>query len=146
MKRNTIENVLRRLMPIPESGCMVWEGCTDERGYGLVTFHRKGWRVHRLVWEHFNGPIPEGLELDHLCRVHPCSNVHHLEPTTSQVNILRGVGPAAICARKTECLRGHAFDELNTYIDSLGRRICRACRSANVGKWKKNRGTNDQGR
>ena len=74
------------------------------------------------------GPIPEGLTLDHLCRVRACVNPAHLEPVTLRENTLRSPSaPTAINARKTECLRGHAFTPENTWVHR-SRRCCRECK------------------
>lgn len=54
-------------------------------------------------------------------------NPDHLEPVTRKENILRGISPAALYARRDGCLRGHRFDEANTLIGRRGDRICRAC-------------------
>lgn len=83
--------------------------------------------AYRWSWEAANGPIPDGLTLDHLCRVPRCVNPAHLEPVTMGVNVLRGGSPSALHARKTHCVRGHPFTEENT-IMYRGWRRCRACR------------------
>lgn len=84
--------------------------------------------VHRWSYEYHRAEIPEGLHLDHLCRNRACVNPWHLEPVTNRVNVLRGTGPTARNAVAETCLRGHAFDPQNTYIDPRGWRQCRACR------------------
>ena len=107
--------------------CKLWLGCTTD-GYGLVRRDGRTQRVHRLAFEREVGPIPDGLQLDHLCRQRNCTNVLHLEVVTQRENILRGVGASAKNARKTHCLHGHLFDLLNTYYYSrYGKRACRAC-------------------
>jgi len=73
------------------------------------------------------GPIPAGLQLDHLCRNRACVRPDHLEPVRSRENTLRGFGPSAINARKTVCAHGHPFDEANTGRSPNGRRFCREC-------------------
>jgi hypothetical protein len=84
-------------------------------------------RAYRITYETLVGPVPNGLELDHLCRVRACVNPGHLEPVTHRVNTLRGETVAARNARATHCPAGHPYDEVNTYADRLGRRSCREC-------------------
>ncbi|KAB2977369.1 HNH endonuclease [Streptomyces sp. SS1-1] len=83
--------------------------------------------AHRVAYQEIVGPIPEGLQLDHLCRVRHCVNPAHLEPVTSRENTLRGENLVAINAAKTHCKRGHLFDAANTYR-WRNSRICRECR------------------
>ena len=119
-----IETILERLEPIPECGCYVWTGGDSGIGYGSVWFNGRPRRVHRVVYEHFNGPIPEGMQIDHLCRNRACSNVHHLEVVTNQENCLRGK------QRITHCPSGHMYSQENTRIksDSGSKyRVCKAC-------------------
>lgn len=119
-----------------QGGCAVWTGRLNY-GYGQFRVKGRKVRVHRFAYETFVGPIPEGLELDHLCRNRACVGVlpggtvlNHLEPVTRLVNVRRGIAGAVNGARqraKTHCKRGHPFDEANTYVDSHGWRYCRAC-------------------
>lgn len=84
------EAMWARVMPVPESGCWIWTGELNRNGYGRVW--RLGRRVmaHRAMYELLVGPIPEGLVLDHLCRVRCCVNPKHLEPVTVRENTIRG--------------------------------------------------------
>ena len=125
-----IDRVMARVIPVPESGCWIWEGYTEPDGYGRVILDTVRYHVHKFVWEHFNGPVPPKLQLDHLCRVRCCANPSHLEVVTGRVNSLRGESPAAHNARKTHCLRGHEFTQENTYLfksKSGYGRLCRQC-------------------
>jgi hypothetical protein len=107
--------------------CWLWTGSTvGTWGYGQVSIGRRRIPVHRYAYELLVGPIPDGLVIDHLCRVPHCVNPAHLEPVTEQVNILRGTGITAVNATKTACIHGHLFTAENTYIWH-GKRICRAC-------------------
>lgn len=103
--------------------CWLWTASIHPTGYGQFQLGR----AHRVAYELRNGPIPDGLTLDHLCRVRNCVNPDHLEPVTRKVNILRGMGLSAQRARQTHCTRGHPFDEANTHIRPNGTRRCRAC-------------------
>ena len=76
---------------IDESGCWLWQGAKDPKGYGMARHNGKVCRAYRVIYEELVGLIPEGLEIDHLCRVHACVNPEHLEPVTHRENILRGL-------------------------------------------------------
>lgn len=108
-------------------GCWIWTGRQDGDGYGQFWLDGKHRRAFVVSYEMNVGPVPEGLELDHLCRVRLCVNPAHLEPVTTQVNQLRGNGVSGINARKTHCDHGHEFTPANTYITPDGRRQCRTC-------------------
>src|SRR5688572_21764976 len=75
--------------------------------------------AHRLMYVALRGPIPDGLELDHLCRNHACVNPWHMEPVTGRVNKLRGTSPSAVHAAKTHCPKGHAYTPENVYEFTL---------------------------
>jgi hypothetical protein len=101
--------------------CWQWHK-TDPNGYGTL-FQRM--LPHRWAYEFLRAAIPDGLELDHLCRNRRCVNPWHLEPVTRRVNAQRGVGS------KEACVNGHPYTEENTYRDpSRGKRGCRMCRQA----------------
>jgi hypothetical protein len=82
---------------------------------------------HRVSYEAFKGPIPDGLTIDHLCRNRACVNPEHLEPVTMRVNCLRGESPAAVHARKTHCPKGHEYSAENTYRHKGNHRMCKLC-------------------
>ncbi len=117
---------MNRLIRIQDDGCWLWLGDQTSNGYGKWQRgpgHRQ--RVaHRICWEHYNGPIPEGHQLDHLCRNRICVNPEHLEPVTSSENIMRQDHANRL---KTECINGHSYDEKNTRISKAGKRQCREC-------------------
>lgn len=106
--------------------CWLWTGYIKPNGY--ASFYPGGGKhvpkvyVHRWAYEATRGPIPDGLEVDHLCNVRNCVNPAHLELVTHQENQRRNR------ARRKACLRGHAYDEANTYWHR-GNRHCRTCRN-----------------
>lgn len=110
--------------------CWLWTGRLNGSGYAEMKLGGRYQMAHRVAYQEIVGPIPEGMQLDHLCRVRHCVNPAHLEPVTSRENTIRGQSPSAINAAKTHCKRGHAFDEANTFINTFGSRVCRACRRA----------------
>lgn len=73
-----------------EDGCWIWQRSVDDKGYGRIAIKGKQWKVHRLAYTLFVGPIPQHLELDHLCRHRDCCNPEHLEPVTHRENFMRG--------------------------------------------------------
>lgn len=128
----------RRRLDVVESGCWLWTWPLTN-GYGRFGNER----AHRWSYEHFVGPIPDGLDLDHLCHTadescpggtscphRACVNPSHLEPVTRTENILRGRGPDVQRARhaaQTHCKHGHEFTPENTRITARGYRRCREC-------------------
>lgn len=118
-----------RVVPMMDDrGCWEWSGALHPQGY--TQFWVPGERIprkgHRASYEIHKGPIPDGLEIDHLCRNRGCVNPNHLEAVTHQVNMLRGETVAAFSARKTTCKMGHTFDWVNSY----SKRGCRTCHNA----------------
>lgn len=86
-------------------------------------------RAHRVSYEWEFGPIPDGLQIDHLCRNRACILPEHLEAVTQQENMRRGTLHLVYEARRTatHCVHGHAFDQANTY-PYRGARQCLACK------------------
>lgn len=104
-------------------GCWEWTGARDREGYGNLTHAGLKWQAHRLSYFAFNGTLPDGLVIDHLCRNRACVNPDHIEMVTDRENILRGECIAAINARKVTCKRGH-----NEWAATVGgNRVCAAC-------------------
>lgn len=116
----------------PETGCWVWMGACNNIGYGNMWVRGRSAVAHRISYCHHVGPIPDGLDLDHLCRVRNCVNPAHLEPVTRRENILRGTGPQVAAEKnwaKTHCTRGHPYSGDNLYFDAKNKkRQCHACR------------------
>ncbi len=109
------------------SPCEEWAGQTDRHGYGRVFVDGKYRGAHRVAYEKERGAIPDGLEIDHLCRNRRCVRVDHLEAVTHRENMLRSETPVAENARKTHCVEGHPFDEENTRVRPNGDRRCKQC-------------------
>ncbi|MFF4489471.1 HNH endonuclease signature motif containing protein [Streptomyces sp. NPDC001544] len=110
--------------------CWLWTAYKNANGYGRFNSGGRHGRIvfaHRWAYEQRFGAIPEGLALDHLCRVRHCVNPEHLEPVTSRTNTMRGETIAARHATKTHCDNGHEYTPENTRISTGGRRCCRAC-------------------
>lgn len=116
--------------------CWLWTGGKNLHGYGQMWVGQRPTRTkrlaHRVAYELFVGPIPDGLELDHLCRVRGCVNPTHLEPVTGSENQRRGLNPALLRARAATivaCPHGHPYDAANTAVIG-GKRHCRMCRKS----------------
>lgn len=127
------EKLLARSVRDEATGCLRWTGAHIPQGYGqvVVSGRRGSQRVHRVAHELWIGPIPEGYDVDHVkergCAHRDCIEPSHLEAVTHRENLLRGIGPSAINARKARCKHGHRFSPGNTRIDAKGDRICRTC-------------------
>ena len=116
-----------------DTPCWVSDRAKTTRGpYTKIGVSGRTLLTHRAAYEAWVGPIPDGLQLDHLCRVTLCCNPDHLEPVTCRENLLRGDTLTAAEAAQTHCRNGHEFTPTNTYVrpDRAGRtRGCRTCRT-----------------
>lgn len=123
-------------------GCWLWNGRPNKHGYSMTRIRGRTVIVHRMAYELLVGPIPEGLEIDHLCRNRRCVNPAHLEPVTGRVNWIRGTAPSRGNLIKTHCKNGHPLVEENlierTDNAPNGRvyRQCRTCRKDGARMWR----------
>lgn len=96
---------------IRENGCWEWIGGRDPHGYGRFTIgtlkSHKPFLAHKYAYERRYGPVPDGLELDHLCRNTSCVNPDHLEAVTHRTNMIRGFAPGMVVFRTGACGKGH---------------------------------------
>lgn|SRR5574341_1055856 len=113
-----------------ENGCWEWVGSGDRYGSWRGP-NGKSAGAHRILFERAYGPIPSGLQIDHLCRNTKCVRPDHMEAVTPRVNTLRSSGIPAINAARTVCQRGHPFNDENTYREpGTAYRQCQVCRRA----------------
>ena len=115
--------------------CWEWLAGKTPEGYGLFWLNKTYIGAHRMAYILTAGLIPDGFELDHLCRNPRCVRPSHLEAVTSQENQHRGMGFAGLNIRKTHCPRGHPYDEANTMLIH-GHRHCRECSRASTLAWR----------
>lgn len=139
-----IENfIFARAIPEPNSGCWLWILAPDKDGYGSLKRNRRTIRAHRFTYEQLVGPIPDGMELDHLCANKCCVNPQHLEPVTTLQNVQRmqnrvagardrlGETSKARRDKRTHCPKGHSYSGDNLRTTSI-QRVCRACARENM--------------
>lgn len=120
----------KNYIPEPNSGCWIWLGnLSGSKGYGYIFVDGKSMRAHRFSYELINGPIPDGLVIDHLCKMPWCVNPEHLEAVTQKENMRRGANTGRY---NKFCKRGHPRFGENLYVFPTGQKACRECRFANT--------------
>lgn len=124
------EAFLSRTRIDPATGCHHWVGPTYRRGYGEFYSEGARYAAHRVAYTWWRGPIPDGLVIDHLCRIPGCVNPEHLEAVTNAENVRRG----ARGELKTHCVNGHPLTPDNLY-PTPGRRACKTCGRKNRQKY-----------
>ena len=133
-KERLREKLMKRIEKT--DSCWNWLAYVTPTGYGVFTSRISGKlenrRAHRAVYELLVGKVPDGLQLDHLCRNRKCVNPEHLEPVTQKENLLRGIGFGAINSKKKKCPKGHKYTKENTYVYPNNKwRNCKICRRVN---------------
>lgn len=142
MDERTLARFKRRIMVLPNE-CWYWLGGVSDDGYAMFHYQGQNRPAHRVSFEHFVKPIPDGLHVDHLCHTwepwcpggigdhhRRCVYWRHLEDVTPQENSLRSVR-----ARATKCINGHEYTVQNTYYQPAGGRACRICRAERQQAW-----------
>jgi HNH endonuclease len=132
--RTVIERLMAKVI-VEDRGyktpCHIFTGALIPAGYGQISPASGGGRgvsplrTHIAAWVYAHGSVPEGTQLDHLCRQRACCNVTHLEAVTQRENFLRGEHPSARAVRTGRCLRNHSLDD--AYVKASGSRSCREC-------------------
>ncbi len=111
---------IRRNMDLGDGGCWLWNRSRSPDGYGWASLNDRTHQAHRLIYQLIVGPVPPGLQLDHLCRVRHCVNPDHLEPVTPRENQRRSpLTPAGM----ERCAKGHEFSQWYT------QRRCLTCKA-----------------
>jgi len=136
--RPAIERFFRHVASSDDGDCWLWTGYVDIKGYGRFRGEPHN-RAHRWIYEAMIAEIPEGLTLDHLCRVRNCVNPYHLEPVTLIENSRRGEGSTAAALQAGACKWGHPTTDAYAYYEQTptGRmkRHCRECRNRRNREW-----------
>jgi HNH endonuclease len=152
------ERLLAKVRIDPITGCWIWIASRKPEGYGQFMMQDEEGRwhcvqAHRISYELFKGPIPDGLTLDHMCHDpplcpggnecphRPCINPNHLEPASHQQNIARGGSPAAKANRFGVCRNGHPRTAENTLVLKGGGKTCKICHAIS---WEKTRAQRNQ--
>ncbi|MET9055269.1 HNH endonuclease signature motif containing protein [Streptomyces bacillaris] len=113
---------IRRNIAPGDNGCWLWTRSKSRDGYGWASLNDRTYQAHRLLYVLVKGQPPEGLVLDHLCRIRHCVNPDHLEPVTPRQNLERGVTTTSA----THCKQGHPLSPFR------GQRRCLICHAAYV--------------
>lgn len=130
--RGTIKDrLIAQCEPVTETGCWVWMGFILPNGYARIGSGGHSGKMlyaHRVSYEVFNGPIEEGKEIDHKCKVRCCVNPSHLRVASRMENFLWSDHASSIAFRNKTCTKGHDRSEENTRVcKRTGNLTCRVC-------------------
>lgn len=111
-------------------GCWVWSASLTHDGYGCFRGENGMTLAHRFSYILANGPVPDGFQIDHLCRNRRCVRPDHLESVTPRENAMRSNSSGALAVRTGKCVRGHDLSGARVVVTAEGRveRHCRECR------------------
>lgn len=124
---NTVHD-FTRFVHVSPTGCWLWTGHIDDKGYGRFQVKGKWRKAHVCAYESRHGPVPEGKEVGHICKLRACVKPEHLKALTHIENIQMGdIGGHKYHSLKTHCPQGHEYSEENTYRKPNGHRECRTC-------------------
>jgi hypothetical protein len=126
-ERELLRRFVRKIDVFSDNDCLIWTGAHNYNGYGWFAVNSRQVRAHRFIYSLTNGPIPEGMDIDHLCRNRDCVNPYHMEVVTRKENLMRGNTHARFNKDKSHCCRGHLLSGSNVRINRRGGRVCREC-------------------
>lgn len=132
------EHEVFKKFEIDDHGCWIWTGRLNADGYGATNVDGHN-LAHRAFYEHFSGPIPDGMTIDHRCRVRACVNPDHLEPVPFIENLRRARrtwGEDGLCSKGLHDITDPANVQVS--VGKRNRRRCKPCRHIARAKSKKN--------
>lgn len=140
MTKTVLERLSEKYEKSPDNGCWNWCGALSRKAsdhpYGHLKVDGKMVYSHRLMFElHTGKSIPEGMQIDHLCRNTKCCNPKHLELVSSRENTIRGANA------KQHCINGHDWIAANHFVNDKGHRRCKICANDYLRKWRQSQET-----